>query len=662
MSDYFDFGTVLNALPGGSSSKKPRKGEIGTAPLKNLSRGVTGIKDYDVNNYLSSESLLQDGLELPPSESTSTQGPIILTGQELKNKAQKEYVPTNREYLQNLGSTNAEPNVTDLVTSEPTTAQHIRSAIVNPAGTFGQLSRGEEVIPDLPQGINDVTGMLNPAWYMDKLSKGVGDLTKGEYASAGWNLLAGSPALGPVAKAGLAYKAASKTKKFLSAPKSKIFNQGTKSQYKVTNLDPNLKQAQTLLNPTMTNNFATKIIEGSGKANSQAMYAKELAAKNAIVASMLKGNKSKSSAGVPNETGRRWHPAEKVEEVMEGMAKGADDFDDYIKERLTDLKSKEGFKRLVNQELELLNSKKAEVYSSIPDVHKLSLNDKINYATKSAKARIDELEATQFSHEREKYALWSPTKNRKIKYALDQGDLQVLSRYQLRADISKNLGSFRNNAYWSGAGKYSPRTRPVYGELSAGLNLLNRKVFGHEFGHALQRGEVLPIDKFLSKNIKPKMFEPSKPFEGEYGMGYDKLNHGKIPGSVAEEAMFYNPQAKAAYDYFKTGGSKVFPSELEPSAFAHELREVLLEKGFIKHRYDNITPKLLEKAYNTPSMRNVKTKIDKDYNKFDDISHTRIFDFMKETPSNFRYLSAALNKLPITTGAIGTGALLSQDK
>jgi len=294
MSDYFN--NIFDLIPK-KTSKSGSIGDVVPKKKKQKAGGVTGMPndEFSLDKFLSSESLVQDGLELPPSESTSTQRPIILTDQELKNKAQKGYVPTNREYLQNLGSTNTEPNVTDLVTSEPTTAQHVRSAIVNPAGTFGQLSRGEKVIPDLPQGINDVTGMLNPVWYMDKLSKGVGNLTRGEYGSAGWNFLAGVPAIGPVAKAGLAYKAASKTKKFLSAPKSKIFNQGTKSQYKVTNLDPNLKQAQTLLNPTMTNNFATKIIESSGKANSQAMYAKELAAKNAIVASMLKGNKNKSS-------------------------------------------------------------------------------------------------------------------------------------------------------------------------------------------------------------------------------------------------------------------------------------------------------------------------------------------------------------------------------
>jgi len=304
MSDYmnpgdpFGFGKHLNELA------KP----VPVVPKK--TKRASGGVGLDISDYATTKP---KKLYQPPSESTSTQRPLLTDAQKnavakqrwdeksdeekrtIKKSIAVEKYKKRDEYFQNLGSKENQPNVTDLVTSEPTFAEKMRYILANPAGSFGQASRGENIMVGQHQGIDDVTGMLNPVWYMDKLSKGVGDLTRGEFASAGWNFLAGVPAIGPVAKAGLAYKAASKTKKFLSAPKSKIFNQGTKSQYKVTNLDPNLKQAQTFLNPTMTNNFATKIIEGSGKANSQAMYAKELAAKNAIVASMLKGNKNKSS-------------------------------------------------------------------------------------------------------------------------------------------------------------------------------------------------------------------------------------------------------------------------------------------------------------------------------------------------------------------------------
>jgi len=83
MSDYFN--NIFDLIP----KKTPKSGSIGDVvpkKKKQKSGGVTGMSN-DV--FLSPENVSQDVFELPPSESTSTQGPLLSTAQEKAMSAQR---------------------------------------------------------------------------------------------------------------------------------------------------------------------------------------------------------------------------------------------------------------------------------------------------------------------------------------------------------------------------------------------------------------------------------------------------------------------------------------------------------------------------------------------------------------------------------------------
>ena len=154
----------------------------------------------------------------------------------------------------------------------------------------------------------------------------------------------------------------------------------------------------------------------------------------------------------------------------------------------------------------------------------------------------------------------------------------------------------------------------------------NIPVYAHEIrGHGLQRARQLQIDRDALKVIKPKK----------------ELNENQ----------------QKAYDYWKKSGK-------EPSAYLNELREAMLLKGLIKHRYENITPEKLQVAsafFKRNPMGVIKSNNSKSY-----LSNTRVLDFMEESPKMYQNLSWLLNRLPtlgLGLGAAGAvGATLEEKK
>jgi hypothetical protein len=140
----------------------------------------------------------------------------------------------------------------------------------------------------------------------------------------------------------------------------------------------------------------------------------------------------------------------------------------------------------------------------------------------------------------------------------------------------------------------------------------------HEIAHGLQRGRKLAIDNEL------RQLTPKKNLYGD---------------------------TENAYNYFKKGSKGQ-----ESSAFANELRESMLQKGFIPDYYSPISEQQVQNAYKY-FKKNPMGVYDKSTGQF--LSNTRIFDFMAPTKTNSKILTEVLNKLPaaVPVGAgVGLGA------
>jgi hypothetical protein len=181
-----------------------------------------------------------------------------------------------------------------------------------------------------------------------------------------------------------------------------------------------------------------------------------------------------------------------------------------------------------------------------------------------------------------------------------------------------------DNAFHSPANPYydySPSTyvldftEPKPGSIGIGHTYVGHKPTEmHEIAHSLQRARQLPLDDEL-RLLKPKNFENSD------------------------------------YKYFSEGSNLQ-----EPTAFANELREAMLEKGFIPDYYSPISETQVKDAYKY--FKNNPSGI-YDPNTGNFSSDTRIFDFMAPTKENNKILTNVLNKLPaaVPIGAgIGVGA------
>jgi|TARA_R110000772_G_scaffold35255_1_gene85109 hypothetical protein len=140
------------------------------------------------------------------------------------------------------------------------------------------------------------------------------------------------------------------------------------------------------------------------------------------------------------------------------------------------------------------------------------------------------------------------------------------------------------------------------------------RVAAHEFGHVFQGGRQLAMDERLIKGIKP--------------------------------SSNLSPENKSAYNYFKKSGQ-------EPSAYIHGLRQQMLDDKLINNYYQNISPELLDRAKTIYKVRpsGVLNPMEESYS-----SNTRILNFMDNTKKNFTLLSNEMNKLPAIMPVMGVGA------
>lgn len=167
-----------------------------------------------------------------------------------------------------------------------------------------------------------------------------------------------------------------------------------------------------------------------------------------------------------------------------------------------------------------------------------------------------------------------------------------------------------------------------------------RQVIEHEIGHLLQAGSTTSLDD----QLKQLEFHNDSYFN-------EAPTHDKLDSWLkAKTAPGYLTKIKG---YFQTGNEG-----REKLPFVLELRRDMLDKGFIKHDYDNITPEMIQTYY-------IKYKKG-ELNQAGKEMPLRIFDMMRHSKSNYKLLSDVLNNAPVialgVTGALGAGAAASGEK
>ena len=310
-------------------------------------------------------------------------------------------------------------------------------------------------------------------------------------------------------------------------------------------------------------------------------------------------------------------------EMLKRLATGIEPMNNYTGDMLYELRSPEGMKRLLKQESEHLE------HIGYPESF-IDKQAELNY-----NARLFELESMGNSNNK---AFQANT-------FLEQNRLPVKSFFQNKFLYSNASYSKPNiiGDLWNGD-EFNQKLSNILntdkdltqlgqqalpGAITMGVDFnspFNIPVYAHEIrGHGLQRARQLQIDRDALKVIKPKK----------------ELNENQ----------------QNAYDYWKKSGK-------EPSAYLNELREAMLLKGLIKHRYENITPEKLQVAsafFKRNPMGVVKSNNSKSY-----LSNTRVLDFMEESPEMYQNLSWLLNRLPtlgLGLGAAGAvGATLEEKK
>lgn len=285
-------------------------------------------------------------------------------------------------------------------------------------------------------------------------------------------------------------------------------------------------------------------------------------------------------------------------------------------------KDPRGFELLKNQEKEYLES--------------IGVSPKYSedLAKYSAKSRIAELEDIQDT----KAYGWIPKDNAyyqtpRTRYDIVDdtfkkdffSDYTPISPTTRIDDIKPNNIIDLNKNTYSGAGKSTG------GSMAFGTNYGSNPIIQHELAHSSQLGRKLPIDYEL-RSIYDKA--------DVNNYIYTELPSDKIP------------DVSAAWDYFNYNRS----TSLEPLAFAHELKQSMLQRGIIKDWFEEITPMHLTKAKKSFNDKPVGI-----YDPFDDSMLTghRMLDFT--SPKYFGKLSKTLNKVaPAAVGAAGGAAVLNE--
>jgi len=335
------------------------------------------------------------------------------------------------------------------------------------------------------------------------------------------------------------------------------------------------------------------------------------------------GKASKASSFMP-----RISKKPQLKDYWGKIAEDADNIKNYREQLVKDLTSDEGIKRLKEQEyswakrefpekneIQLRDFAEQAAFARINDMHNMKSFNELVKSGKRDKHRAlfeafkPDFENAHFTHNAE-------IRKDKYSYAIPEEDLM------------KNINYFSPS---------STAYSPYYFDYNP--------VKAHEYGHAFQYGRTLPVDDELRKLIKPKAglnmtkadYYPALRNLKKYPIKYLQANFNRL---------FRNKQFKD-YDYFARGsGGK------ESSAFAHELRQVMIDRGILKSRYDEVTPeklKLMQKS--------------KKINPGDKTEETRMLDFMQNTESNYKNLSKIMNKLPVFfPAAIGLSALEKEKK
>ena len=239
-------------------------------------------------------------------------------------------------------------------------------------------------------------------------------------------------------------------------------------------------------------------------------------------------------------------------------------------------------------------------------------------ATENAKARIEELENIKAFGNKNKEFVYNVDRNNVDKVGILKPNIETV---QYAYDIPTNNAHYQynNNIIDNPSG-----TKMIPGKLTLGRGYEDSTPTAfHEINHALQRGRTLKIDDEL-KNITPDF---------KKNLSYDDIN---------------------AYTYFKSGSDGK-----ESSSFLAELRSQMQKDGFIKNTYDEVSPDLIEKAKDYYS-KNKNKKVFASRAGLEGITNTRILDFSRATPENYKIISDAMNKLPVIAPIAGASYLATQ--
>lgn len=294
--------------------------------------------------------------------------------------------------------------------------------------------------------------------------------------------------------------------------------------------------------------------------------------------------------------------------IYNQIEEGYNTLDNSLEQKIKDLNTEEGKKRLINQEKEYIQ----DFYYDPKSI------DLEKQATENANARIEELENIKAFGNKNKEFIYNVDVNKVNKTGIFKPNIESV---QYRYDIPTNNAHYQYN---DAIIENPSGSKMIPGKLTLGRGFESSiPTADHEINHALQRGRTLKIDDKL-KSIIP---------DYKKNLSYDDID---------------------AYTYFKTGSDGQ-----ESSSFLAELRSQMKQDGFIKNTYDEITPDLIEKAKDYYAKNKTK-KVFINKGGLQGLTNTRILDFSRATPENYKIISDAMNKLPATAPIVGASYLATQ--
>lgn len=378
-----------------------------------------------------------------------------------------------------------------------------------------------------------------------------------------------------------------------------------------------------------------------------------------------------------------------LDEVLELLARGADDIDDFIAMRLkTIAPGTEGYTRMNNMH-------KDYILRVADDQFGGSLEKLLKSVELNPKLSIDEV-AQLMSNNRyaELENIAGNTINSAAKRMLADGLGDPSSKYYYIAkNMVKDKGAhlLKNASYYG----FNPQAPDVVfdtarmnakkavdpndaemimqvfgartgkgGTIGIGPQFTSdpdvlRAVLDHEIAHAFSLSRDTPLAESL-RYLRPRP-----------GVAYHDPTFN-VQSAVSDDAV--RSGLYGDYDYFTRGNSKTFGMGDEPLAFAAELKRSMIDRGIINSYDDVITPDLLKQAYKSFSEnpagllrydditnRNFSrpgTSINIDSGDY--LSNTRLLDFTD--PSQYEKLAGLLNRVPAVAAPIAVGSSLISEK